>query len=78
MVIVEKFRQWLAQTFVALALIAEDDGTFEQAQLKFLRHIAPKVGRRCPKDEKITLLSVVASGAMKCLIHRATLHSNEV
>jgi hypothetical protein len=39
--IVQKFRQLLAQALIALALMAEHDGVLEQYVLKILRQLAP-------------------------------------
>ncbi len=41
MVFVEKVGEFFAQTFVALALVAEQDGPLEQVMLHLLGQIAP-------------------------------------
>jgi hypothetical protein len=49
-VVVQEFSQLLAQAFVALALVAENDGAFEQRMLQLLGQVAPEIGSRCAKD----------------------------
>jgi hypothetical protein len=65
--IVEEFGQLLAQAFVALAFVAENDGPFEQGLLKLLRQVAPKVCGGRSEDEKVTVL--VRSDVIRCSTH---------
>ena len=69
MMIVKKFGQLLAQAFVALGLVAENDGAFEQRMLKFLRQIAPEIRGSGSQDEKITRGGVVPLRLIPCSIH---------
>jgi len=55
MMVVQEFGQLLAQAFITLAFVAENDRPFEQGLLKLLRQIAPKVRGRRAKDEEVTL-----------------------
>jgi hypothetical protein len=59
--IVEELGELLAQTFIALAFVAKHHGPFEQGLLQLLRQIAPKIGGRGAKDEKITLRVLIAA-----------------
>ncbi len=63
--IVEEFGQLLAQAFIPLGLVAENDGPFEQGLLKLLRQIAPKLRGRRAEDEKVTLGVAVRRGALE-------------
>jgi hypothetical protein len=56
MVIVEEFRQLLAQAFVAFGFVTENNRAFEEDFLQLLGQIAPKVERRRTEDEKIALI----------------------
>jgi hypothetical protein len=60
--IVQEFGQLLAQTFVAFALMAEQDSTLEQGLLQLLRQIAPQARDRCAEGEKIARGIFVGSG----------------
>jgi hypothetical protein len=68
MVIVEEFGKLLAQAFVALAVVAENDGPLEQGVLKLLRQIAPKVSGCRSEDEKVTVRGI-ASDEIRCFVH---------
>jgi hypothetical protein len=52
--VVEKFRQLLAQALVLFALMAEHDGALEQRVLQIVRQFAPKIGGGCAEHEQIT------------------------
>jgi hypothetical protein len=53
--IVEELGQLLAQAFVALAVVAENDSAFEQGMLQFLRQSTPKLGGSRAENEKVTV-----------------------
>lgn len=57
--VVQKFRQLLAQAFVALALMSEHDGAFEQDVLQILRQLAPQIGGGGAENQKIAGGNVV-------------------
>jgi hypothetical protein len=61
--IVQKFRQLLAQAFVAFAFVAEHHRPFEQRVLQIMREFAPEIGRRRSEDKKITR-GVFVSGSL--------------
>ncbi len=71
--IVEKFGQLLAQAFITLAFVAENDGPFEQGLLKLLRQIAPKVRGCRAEDEKVTLGVLVARDVIGRSTHEKNL-----
>ncbi len=70
--IVEEFSELLAQAFIALALVAENDSPFEQGLLKLLRQIAPKVRGCGAEDKKVTLGFVVARDVIRRSTHEKT------
>jgi len=63
----------LAQAFIALTFVAENDGPFEQGLLKLLRQIAPKVRRGRAEDEKVTVGVLVPSDVIRCSTHEKNL-----
>jgi hypothetical protein len=70
--IVQELGQLLAQAFIALAFVAQNDGAFEQGLLKLLRQIAPKVRGRSAEDEKVTLGVLVFPDVIRRCIHNKT------
>jgi hypothetical protein len=70
-VIVKEFSQLLAQTFVALALVPKNDGTFEQGVLQILGQVAPEVGRGGAEDQKVSVGGLVSATAdrVRCIVH---------
>jgi hypothetical protein len=52
--IVQELGQLLAQALVALALMAEQNGAFEQCLLQLLRQVTPQLRGRGAEREKIT------------------------
>jgi hypothetical protein len=67
--IVQEFGQLLAQALIALGLVAENDGPFEQGMLQFGRQAAPKVRGRRSEGEKETRGIVVQSHRMGLYAH---------
>jgi hypothetical protein len=57
--IVQEFGQLLAQAFVALASMTEQDCPFEQRLLLLLRQLAPQIGSGRPKRKKKTAAVLV-------------------
>jgi len=65
---VEEFGQLLAQAFVALTLVAEKDGSFEQRLLQFLEQMTPKIrGSRAENDEIAVRFQIVRR-AIRCFL----------
>ena len=51
--IVQKFRQLLAQAFVRLALMPKHDGAFEQCVLQVVRQLTPQIRGGCAESQKV-------------------------
>jgi len=62
MMVVQEFGELLSQTFIALALVAKNDGAFEKQMLQLLRQIAPEVRRGGPEHEKVAAEVGVGAG----------------
>jgi len=71
--IVEEFGQLLAQAFIALAFVAENDGPFEQGLLQLLRQITPQVRGGCAEDEKVAIRVLVPGDLIRCSTHEKNL-----
>jgi hypothetical protein len=70
-VVVQKFCQLLAQTLVTFALMAEDDGAFEDGVLQVLRQRAPQIGGSRAENQKIARRDIV-DDAIRMLTHDLT------
>jgi hypothetical protein len=70
--IVQELGQLLAQTFIALAFVPENDSPFEQGLLELLRQMAPQVRGRSAEDEKVTLGVLVFPDVIRRCIHDKT------
>jgi hypothetical protein len=67
--VVQEFSQLLAQTFIALSFVTEHDCALEQHLLLLVRHLAPQVGRRRTKHEKIAGFAFVGGNRLRWRRH---------
>jgi hypothetical protein len=67
--IVEEFGQLLAQTFVALAFVSENDRAFKERLLKLLRELTPQVHGSAAENKQIAVSATLPGGAIRWLAH---------
>src|SRR5262249_50731510 len=68
--VVQEFGQLLAQALVALAFVAEDDGSLEQIVLQPLGPLAPQVrGRGAQHPKEAIGVLAVAADTIRCVVH---------